>query len=434
MVYAWIVLMIFVGFAHWTSLVHNQGSLGSLFLYGTILLSGFIFGEIARGVRLPKVTGYILAGILLNPQVSHIVTQEFVAGTKPITDISLSFITFTIGAALIFSRIRNLGRGIISITFFGAEFPVILVGAGFVAVLLILKDAIGYSWSGMVLVPSILLASLASPTDPAVNLAVIHEYGAKGSVSSTILGTSGLDDILGIVNFSIFTTIGRMIITNAQFSFYDSVFTPLSVLLGGIAIGIIFGVGFNLVTTLIARESEGSIIVYVFALLFLCYSTARFFGLDELLASMTMGIVVGNYNSLQEKIIGMLERYTEELIFVLFFTLSGMHLDFSLFLSVLPFVALFVLLRFAGKYLGAVVGARAVHSPKGLGRNVGWGLIPQGGIVVGLALFIGYDQAFDVISQTVIAIIIGATVIHEVIGPVLSKAALVNAGEIRKSP
>ncbi|HPA84818.1 MAG TPA: cation:proton antiporter [Deltaproteobacteria bacterium] len=304
------------------------------------------------------------------------------------------------------------------------------MGLGFAGVFFILSHTIGYSRAGMVIVPSILLASLTSPTDPAANLAVIHEYHAKGKVTSTILGVSGLDDILVIINFSIAAAVARMIATTSQLSVHDSVFTPLFVIFGGIITGIVFGAGFNAVNSLIARESEGAIIVYVFALLFLCYGTAGLFGLEELLTSLSMGVVVGNYNFMQEKIIGMIERYTEELIFVLFFTLSGMHLNFSIFPAMLPFVVLYVLLRTLGKYLGAVIGADMARSPKGLGKNVAWGLIPQGGIVIGLALLIGYDPAFSLISEPAIAVIIGATVVHEIVGPMMFKMALVKAGEI----
>ena len=89
---------------------------------------------------------------------------------------------------------------------------------------------------------------------------------------------------------------------------------------------------------------------------------AGLFGLDELLTSVTMGVIVGNYHLVQEKIIGMIERYIEELIFVLFFTLRGMYLNFSIFPAMLPFVVLYVLLRTLGKYLGAVIGAGMARS------------------------------------------------------------------------
>ncbi|MGB4110733.1 MAG: cation:proton antiporter, partial [Desulfomonilia bacterium] len=222
--------------------------------------------------------------------------------------------------------------------------------------------------------------------------------------------------------------VARMIATTSQLSVHDSVFTPLFVIFGGIITGIVFGAAFNAVSSLIARESEGSVIVYVYALLFLCYGPAGLFGLDELLTSLTMGVIVGNYHLVQEKIIGMIERYIEELIFVLFFTLRGMYLNFSIFPAMLPFVVLYVLLRTLGKYLGAVIGAGMARSPKGLGKNVAWGLILQAGI--GLALLIGYDPAFSLISEPAIAVIIGATVVHEIVGPMMFKMALVKAGEI----
>jgi Kef-type K+ transport system membrane component KefB len=261
-------------------------------------------------------------------------------------------------------------------------------------------------------------------------LAVTHEYKAKGPVTSTILGVTAFDDVLGIINFSVATAIAYILMTHEGLSIASSIIRPLGSILGAVLCGTAFGLVFNAVTYLIRRETEGALIVVVLAMLALTFGVARRVGADELLATMTVGAIVVNFNARRQKIFRMLERYTEELIFVLFFTLSGMQLDFSALANNFLLVLFLVLFRGIGKTLGAVAGATLSGAPKKVRHFVAGGLIPQGGIVVGLALLMKQEPAFSEISSVVISVVIGATVIHELIGPVVSKMAIEAAGEI----
>lgn len=137
-----------------------------------------------------------------------------------------------------------------------------------------------------------------------------------------------------------------------------------------------------------------------------------------------------NFNIKKEKIFIILERYTEELIFVLFFTLSAMHLDFSVMISNYQLIIMFVIFRAAGKLGGTIAGGKLSGASKSVRKYTVGGLIPQGGIVIGLALIIRQNPAFVNISDIILNVIIGSTIIHEIIGPILSKSALNRAGEI----
>jgi Kef-type K+ transport system membrane component KefB len=127
----------------------------------------------------------------------------------------------------------------------------------------------------------------------------------------------------------------------------------------------------------------------------------------------------------------MLERYTEELIFVFFFTMSGMQLDFTVFFDYLPLALFFIVFRTFGKISGAVTGAAVAKAPPKVKKYAWGGLIPQGGIVIGLALLIKQNPAFAAFSDIIISIIIGATVVHELVGPIISKMMIKAAGEIK---
>ncbi len=401
----------------------------SILIVGVILLTGFITGELASRVRLPRISGYIVAGICLNPGLLPLIPTSFTEHTGLVTDIALSFITFSVGGTLLKSRLKALGKTIVAITVFEAETAVVLVLAGFAALALIPGSPAGFS--GIALLPlGLLLGAIAAPTDPSATLAIAHQYRAGGEVTTTIMGAAALDDTLGIITFSLATALAGLLLTHGEFHLFHLLLLPVLTIAGGIAIGILFGLALNPLLVFTRRDTEGMLIVLVFAVLALCYGTARLAGSDPLLATMAMGCTVVNTSRFHEKVFSILERYTEELIFVLFFTLGGMYLDFSTFAHTSGFILLFVILRTAGKILGTRVGAVLTGASPQVRRYTALGLIPQGGIVMGLALSIGADPVFADVATPLINITIGAIVIHELIGPLFARLALQKAGEI----
>ena len=397
---------------------------------GIILFVGFIFGELVDKIKLPKVTGYILAGILLNPELFSIVSENFVEHTSLITNISLSFITFSVGGTLLFSKIKKLGKSIIYITVFEAELAFAAIAIGFFV--LGYCSILPVSGSLALLIAlSLLMGSLGSPTDPSATLAISHEYKAKGDVSSTIMGVAAFDDVFGILNYTIAAVIAGVLIAGQKVTFNSVILDPLVIIVGAVILGVVLGFILNSITYLIDRETEGALIVVIFSMLLICFGLASLLGFDTLLSTMAMGATVVNFNKNREKIFSILERYTEEMIFVLFFTISGMLLDFSVLSTACILIIFFVLFRAAGKVFGSWVGASISRSSKKIKKYVAGGLIPQGGIVIGLALMTKQNPAFDEISDLIISVIIGATVIHEIIGPLVSKTAMKKAGEIK---
>lgn len=402
----------------------------SILIVGVIIFSGFIFGEIAKKIKLPKVTGYILAGIMLNPNLFSLMPKNFVNHTDLITNISLSIITFSVGGTLLFSRIKKLGKGILVITFFEAEFALIAVLIGFMLIAQFFIHIPNAGWFTVFLPISILMSSLASPTDPTATLAVVHENKAKGDVTSTIMGVAAFDDVLGIINYSLAISFAGAFAVSGSFSFNSAISVPLIEIGGSILLGTIMGFILNAVTLLIKKKNEESFIIYALGLLLLCFGIADKLGVDELLATMTMGVIVVNFNPIGSRIFELIESNVEELVFVLFFTLSGMHLEFSVLSSAYGLILLFVLFRAIGKVTGTITGAALAKSHPKIKKYVPAGLIPQGGIVIGLGLMIKQNPAFDAIGDIIITIIIGATVINELVGPVLAKMTITRSGEI----
>ncbi|MBN1420343.1 MAG: cation:proton antiporter [Planctomycetes bacterium] len=408
-------------------LARGDGVSGILVL-GVLIASGFVLGEIATRVKLPRVTGYILAGIALNPRILPVIPKEFADHTGLVTQIALAMITFSVGGTLRLSRMKALGRGIAWITVFEAQFALLFVMGGMVT-----AHFLGVGPAGReVIVLGILLGALASPTDPTASLAVIHEYGAEGPVSSTVMGVTAFDDAFGIVNYSLCIAAARIVGGRGGFDLEASVIQPLGSIAGGVAVGVALGLLLNAATAFLKREKDGELIVLLLGSLCLGTGIAMRLGVDELLATMVMGIVVVNFSPNQERIFLLLERYTESLIFVLFFSLSGMHLDVSVLGGVAPLILLFVILRALGKVTGTWLGAELGGAARTVKRYAPWCLIPQGGIVIGLALTIRANPDFAGVGDSLIGIVIGATVLHELIGPVLSKIAIGGAGEFRR--
>ncbi|MGM0760398.1 MAG: cation:proton antiporter [Thermodesulfobacteriota bacterium] len=404
----------------------------SIFIVGLIIFVGFVLGELAEKARLPKISGYILAGILLNPRLLPIIPDPFTKHTDLITDIALSFITFSVGGTLLVSRIKRLGRTIVLTALFEAELALIFVLSGFLLVQVIFGTTLTHIQTALMLPLSVLLGSLALPTDPSATLAVTHEYKARGDLPSTVMGVAALDDALGIVNYSLCIAVAQVLLTEADLNWTTAVAHPILEILGGVLLGLMSGWVFNCFFGYLQEESEGSLIVIVAASLMLCFGSAKVLGCDELLSTMAMGCIVANLNPVQDRIFHMIERYTEELIFVLFFTLSGMHLMFSAVQGAVVLICLFVLFRLCGKIVGSLVGARLAKAPKNIRNYVGMCLVPQGGIVIGLALSMREIPVFQEFSDLLIGIIIGSVIIHELIGPILAKMALFKARAIKQ--
>lgn len=403
-----------------------------ILIIGIIIFTGFIIGEICSRIGLPKVTGYILAGVVLNPRLTHFVPVTFVDNTSLITNIALSFITFSVGGTLLFSRIRTLGKPIIYITVLEAEFAFFSVAVFFALIGPYVLSGQGITAGTFYIPLALLLGSLASPTDPSATLAVVHEYHAKGEVTSTIMGVAAFDDILGIINYSLAISAASIFMLHSKLVF-GSFIHPVSNIIISIAIGTAFGMILNILSKVIKKETEGVLITLIISLLSLCYGVAGVLGSDELLSTMAMGVTVVNFNVKKEKIFIILERYTEELIFVLFFTLSAMHLDFSVMISNYQLIIMFVIFRAAGKLGGTIAGGKLSGASVSVRKYTVGGLIPQGGIVIGLALVIRQNTAFFNISDIILNVIIGSTIIHEIIGPIVSKSALNRAGELIES-
>ncbi len=401
---------------------------GTVTILGTLLLTGFLAGRVVSKLGLPEVTGYILAGVLLNPQISGIVSRDFIAGSELVTDLTLAIITFSVGASLYLPKIRMVGKTIGLMAVFEAEFANIFIAVGFIFLLPVLIPG-----SAPYAVPlALLFGALGSPTDPSATLAVAHEYKCDGPVSRTVLGVAAMDDGIGMINYSVAAAVAAVLLAHSSFT-ASSVLSPVLRIAGSMAVGTVFGALFAFMEKKKFAKTDSSILALLLGSLYACFGLASYVNADSLLAVMTMGFVVVNAGEWCRTIPEKTSGWIEEVVFILFFTVSGMKLDFTVLKSSALTILAFVLLRASGKYFGTSVGARIAKSPPIVRKYTGFCLIPQGGIVIGLALVLQARPEFSQFSSTLVSVILGTVIIHELIGPLLSKWALKKAGEITQS-
>jgi Kef-type K+ transport system membrane component KefB len=404
--------------------------MSSIFIVGIIIFVGFILGQEFQKRKLPKIIGYLISGVLLNPNICAFIPKNITAKTDIIENIAIAFIAFAVGGMMVFSEIKKLGKNILFITLFEAEVTFLFITAGFLIVLPLFVHIPGATMFATFIPVALLLGCLGSPTDPSVVLAVTHEYKAKGEVTSTMVNVAGFDDILGIINFSIAVVIAKVFVSKEQFSASQAFITPLFIILGSIMLGSFMGFIFNVISKRAEKQTEGVIFVLILSFITLCWGLATFLHAEEILSIMTMGIIVTNFNENRDKIFKMLERYSEELILLIFFTLSGMHLDFGVVATSALFLLFFVIFRIIGKFTGVYIGAKVANSSPLIKKYTASGLIPFGGIVIGLALIVQQNPAFGQIGKFLVNTIIGGAIINEFLGPFFVKHALRASREI----
>lgn len=356
-----------------------------LLTIGLILIIGYLAGWICNQLQLPKIIGYIATGIAFSPNTIDLIDYDIIPSTVPLLKVCMAFIAFEVGGALKWTKIKAHKKEIISITLFASFLPFLFIAAG-VFILGICIPVLLPLDSLTLLLLALLLGALASPTAPAATLAIIHQYKAKGKVTDTILGVSALDDVLGILLFSLTIAVTFIFTGDYVGLIANPLVNSLYEVLVAITIGIALGAIISPMAKLLNLEGEGQWVVIIFSLIILCTGISEILKADVLLSAMTMGMIVVNRCKEQKIIFKILERYTEDLIFLFFFLLIGLQLDIATLPHASILVVIFVGLRILGKIMGANIGAKLINADRSIQKYTAGGLLPQAGIVIGLVL------------------------------------------------
>lgn len=389
-------------------------ALNTFLILGAMLVLGLFFAWLARLCRLPNVTGYLVAGLIIGPSVLNLVDSETLSSLDTISELALGFIAFSVGGEFKFSYFKKVGVTPIVIAFMES----------FVAVLFVI---IGLLIAGYSLPFSLVLGAIAAATAPAATIMVIRQYKAKGPVTDTLLSVVALDDAVALILFGIAVAVAGALENTATGSLAATLLSPVIELGGAVLIGLVLGFLLRFPLGWLKVKSDKLISSIAFVLLGV--GIASWLGLSSLLLCMALGAALANTSAHSNEAMGLVDSFTPP-IFMLFFMVSGAELQ----LSVLPAIGvvgvIYIVLRVVGKYTGALLGAVMCRADNNIRKYLGPTLIPQAGVAIGLSLLA--TQVVPEYGAQIRAVVLCATLIYELIGPAVTKLSLTKAGEIRK--
>ncbi len=416
-------------FLEWITLVKDDLQENLIFGIGILIIFALIGGKLISLIKFPKVTGYIIVGILIGPYVLGILTVETVEGFVIIRQVAIGLIGYAIGLELKFSKLKKTGKQVAVITVAQALFTALIVFASVYLYMTITKG-------NYILTTALILGAIATATAPGPIIAVVKSYRTKGPVTDVLLPLVALDDAIGIVLFAIALSLGTALITGPV-STSQMILAPLMEIGLSLLFGFLIGLLLQYVVKRFNRESDALLLMIILGLVFLGIGLGIVVHASAILLPMTIGVVLTN--SVSDKYMHRLSKVTELFsapVLVAFFTIAGAELKLFLLKDVGVLGVVYLVSRVIGKVNGANFSARIMKAPKTVTKYLGLTLIPQAGVALDMALttqarFMEDDLIdFSYVGDSIMAIVLGATVIYEVFGLIVVKHALNKAGEI----
>ena len=388
------------------------------------MVFGLILNRVMKLFNLPNVTGYLIAGVLVGPYCINLLNAENLSDVSFISTVALGFIAFSIGGEFKLDAIKRLGGKVLTITFMQAFFAVAFVMASLFVVQAIDKT--------LVSTPAILLLSaIATATAPAATLMVVRQYKARGPVTETLLPVVAFDDAIGLIVFAICFGIAKVLAGGGEITAKTIALLPLLEIVLSLSVGCVLGLVIALACKLFkSRANRLSVMIaVVLVAVGLCQIEILGVHMSSLLICMMVGAAFTNARKEAVIILDGTERWTPPL-FMLFFVISGATLD----LTIIPYIGVigivYIIFRSLGKYLGSFLGGVVTKADKNVKNYLGITLLPQAGVAIGMAQTVAGEPSLAVVSQSIVTVVLCATLIYEIIGPLLTKICLVKAGEI----
>lgn len=383
-----------------------------LLLISIIMFTGLIFGRIVKFIKLPNVTGYLIAGLLIGPSVLNIINEETLHSLTSVSEMSLAFIAFTIGLSFKMSYFKRVGFT-----------PVVIAACeALLAVAFVTGSLLLFGFDPAF---SIVLGSIAAATAPAATIMIIKQYRAKGPVTETLMSVVAIDDAAALILFGFAVTVAKIMTGSGSENMILSILKPFYEIIVALLIGLVVAILSKI--PLKFFKKSGNRLIILIGTVFISSALASFAGVSALLACMMHGAVLCNISA-DSDMMGDLADFITPPLFLMFFVVSGAELDISVIPTIGIVGIIYVVVRVIGKWVGAFVGAKIMKAPKNICKYIGPTLIPQAGVAIGLSLIAA--QAVPEHAQTIRAVILCATFVYEIIGPAVTKITLQKAGEI----
>jgi Kef-type K+ transport system membrane component KefB len=385
---------------------------------GLILLCALGVGHLVKFVRVPEVTGYLLAGLLVGPSGVGWVTHDNLQALHVFSEVGLGLILFSIGGVFELARMRAIGRRLVTLTFAESALAAVLVFTGMLV--------IGQPWQ-----VALLLGAIAVETGAASTLMVIRENNSSGPFTEALTGVIGLNNIFALVAFSLVASTLDLSMLGASGSVTGvevarTIFPLVWQLVGSVALG--FLIGLLLATWASQVVESGEVLILLVGCVLLTVGVATILGLSPLVASLAVGATMANLSAKSRGLFDALSR-TDPPLYVIFFVLAGADLNLALLPSLGLLGVVYVGCRAAGKLIGARYAARREHFADSVQRLLGFSILAQAGLAVGLVLVT--RERFPQFAPTVTTVVLGAVVVFEIAGPLSTRFALDRSGESR---
>lgn len=388
-----------------------------LLVLAVLLAAGVASGALAKRIRLPSVTGQILAGLCLGP-VFHVFSHATVADFTPVIDFALGLMAVAVGSHLNFARLRSAARRLGLLILAEATItPALVYGA--------VVFAGDVNWT-----TALILAAIAVSTAPATILAIVKETRSKGVFVKTLIAAVALNNIvcIGLFEFAHTAALGSLDAASGA-STWSFVLAPLEQL----AYSVLLGGGMGCILVVLTRHVVRTDRVTAFSLIavLLTAGLADQLGVSPLLACMFLGIALANLTPDKEEIGHQVFENFEAAIFAIFFTLAGMELNFDYAaeagaLAIAVFVA-----RGAGKLVAGRFAMSFANTTDRVRRNLGLALLPQAGLAVGLMLIVTEDPLFpQAMRDVILATVLTSVMLAELVGPICTRIALARSGDL----
>ncbi|MBE0516453.1 MAG: cation:proton antiporter [Methanophagales archaeon] len=380
-------------------------------LVALILLLGFIFGRLLRKVGLTSVLAYLFAGIIIGPVLKFTTPTQFDA---VVTAITLAFVAYTIGLSFSFGFLKKMGKKIVIILIAEVLITSLVVG---IFIYLLTKN----------LPLSLILASLAPATAPAGTIAVLRDFRSKGILTDVSVAIVGLDDAAAIIIYSV-GIVSVKTLLEGKASVASSFIYPAWDILGAIALGGLIGVVLSYSTKRAHLSSDHIFVICIIAAI-LSWGLAEMINVSPILTCMILGATVINLN------VHVGNRSNELLdtimtpIFILFFAVIGMKVDFSQFVTIWTVVIMYCLGRSAGKVLGCSIGGMLSKSEPKITKYLGFALFDQAGVAVGLALLAAHELSGYGLGALIITLMATTTALFQLFAPLGIQYAVKKTGE-----
>ena len=399
------------------------------------LFVGLMLSRLAKLAKLPAVTAYLVAGILVGPYLLGsfgisglgFTSMDDVKSYSLLSDVALGFIAFSIGNEFRLSQLKQTGKQATVIGIFQAVFTTLVVDAILIGLHFLMPDKLS-------LPAAVTLGAIASATAPAATLMVVRQYKAKGPLTDILLPIVALDDAVGLVLFAVSFGVSKALISG-HVDIINVIWEPLLEVVLSLLLGFIMGMLFTFFEKFFHSNSKRLSMSVTFVFITVALSMLKFevFGIhiafSSLLVCMMLGTVFCNFCDFSEELMGRVDRWTAPL-FILFFVLSGAELELSVFTDIAIVVVglVYILSRSAGKYFGASISSRAVNCDDNIVKYLGVTLLPQAGVALGMAI---KAEQLGPEGAVVANITLFAVLIYELVGPMLTKIALTKAGDIK---